>query len=261
MTPLRTTFARLCRETRTMLDVTQQELALAAGVSRSHIAGIETGRVNPSIDLVWRIADRLGIDITVVARPPIVMGRRNGQDLVHARCSGYVEGRLRRLGWMTEREVELSADRAHGWIDLLAFEPVSRTLVIIEIKTRLNDIGAVERQVGWYERNATDSARAHGWQPAQILSWLLLLASDEVERTVGLQRQVLRRSFPSRAAAMRGVILDPRSAVSPRGLAMIDPASRRRDWLIPTRSDGRRSAAPYRDYAEAARRLAAPGTS
>jgi hypothetical protein len=133
--------------------------------------------------------------------------------------------------------------------------------VIIEIKTRLDDIGAVERQVGWYERNATGVARALGWQPARILSWLLLLASDEVELTVRLQRQVLRRSFPSRASALRQVIRDPRTAIDRRGLAMIDPRSRRHDWLIPTRSDGRRSAAPYRDYGEAARRLAAPGRS
>lgn len=238
-----------------MLDVTQQELALAVGVSRSHIAGVESGRVNPSIDLAWRIADRLGIEISVVGRAPIVFGRREGQDLVHARCSGYVEGRLHRLGWMTQREVELAADRAHGWIDLLAFEPVSRTLVIIEIKTRLDDIGAIERQVGWYERNARDAARVFGWRPTKVLSWLILLASDEVERAVAIHRQVLRRTFPSRAPALRQVTLDPRSAVDLRGLAMVDPTSRRRNWLIPTRSDGRRSAAPYRDYQEAARRL------
>jgi len=240
-----------------MLDVTQQELALAAGVSRSHIAGIETGRVNPSIDLVWRIAVRLGIDVAIVGRPPIIMSRRNGQDLVHARCSGYVEARIHRLGWMVNREVEVAGDRALGWIDLLAFEPVSRTLVIIEIKTRLEDIGAVERQVAWYERHATNVARALGWRPTQIITWLILLASDEVERAVGIHREVLRRGFPGRASAMRQVILDPLSAVDRRSLAMVDPTSRRRDWLIPTRSDGRRSAPPYRDYGDAARRLAA----
>lgn len=130
--------------------------------------------------------------------------------------------------------------------------------MIIEIKTRLDDIGAVERQVGWYERNAAIVARALGWQPTRILSWLLLLASDEVERTVGLQRQVLRRSFPNRAAAMRELIVGSASAIDGIGLALIDPTSRRRDWLIPTRSDGRRSAAPFRDYGEAARRLAGP---
>jgi hypothetical protein len=40
-----------------------------------------------------------------------------------------------------------------------------------------------------------------------------------------------------------------------RGLALIDPSSRRRAWLIRTRLDGRRSPAPFADYADAARRL------
>jgi hypothetical protein len=43
--------------------------------------------------------------------------------------------------------------------------------------------------------------------------------------------------------------------MSGRGLALCDPASRRREWLIRTRLDGRRSELPYRDYADAARRL------
>jgi hypothetical protein len=37
-----------------------------------------------------------------------------------------------------------------------------------------------------------------------------------------------------------------------RGLALIDPRSRRRDWLIPTRVDGRRTVLPYQDLARAA---------
>ena len=39
-----------------------------------------------------------------------------------------------------------------------------------------------------------------------------------------------------------------------QGLAMIDPSSRRREWLIRTTVDGRRSAAPYVDYADFMRR-------
>lgn len=238
-----------------MLDVTQQELAVAAGVSRSHIAGIENGRVNPSIDLVWRIADRLGIDVSMVAHAPVLVGRRN-QDVVHACCSGYVDGRLRRSGYLTAREVEIATKSALGWIDLLAYEPISRTLVIVEVKTRIEDLGAVERQISWYEHNAMAAARLLGWQPERVLSWLLLLASDEVERAVRLHRPVLLRSFPARAPEMRRVLEDPQSILAGRGLALVDPSSRRRDWLLATRSDGRRSEAPYRDYGDAARRLA-----
>ena len=36
-----------------------------------------------------------------------------------------------------------------------------------------------------------------------------------------------------------------------RNLALIDPRSKRRQWLRPSRVDGRRSAAPYADYIKA----------
>ena len=255
-TPLRTTFARLCRDTRMMLDITQATLADAVGVSRSHIAGLETGRVNPSLDLVWRIADRLGIDLDLNARPSLVISDRGG-DLVHARCSSYVDDRLRSAGWITRPEVELARDHGHGWIDLLAFEPRSRTLVIVEIKTRLDDLGALERQLGWYERHAGDVARSLGWRPTRTLTWLVVLASTEVEDALRLHRAVLGRTFPTRAPQMRAIVLDGRAPASRRGIALIDPKSRRRDWLMTSRSDGRRSAAPYMDYADAVRRLIA----
>jgi hypothetical protein len=56
---------------------------------------------------------------------------------------------------------------------------------------------------------------------------------------------------------MRLDVVQPgRLLTTGRGLALIDPTSRRRDWLLPSRSDGRRTRAPYMDYADAARRLA-----
>ena len=106
--PLRSTFARLCFDTRTMLDITQQTLALAVGVSRSHIASIEHGRENPSLDLVARIAERLGIELDFVARAPLVSAPHHQHDMVHARCSGYLDRRLWRAGLEVRREVEVT---------------------------------------------------------------------------------------------------------------------------------------------------------
>lgn len=68
-TPLRMSFARLCRETRTMLDITQAELAAAVGVSRPYIAGIESGRANPSLEVVERIGSALGLEMRLIGRP------------------------------------------------------------------------------------------------------------------------------------------------------------------------------------------------
>lgn len=240
-----------------MLDITQQTLANAVGVSRAHIAAIESGRCNPSLDLVGRIGDTLGLELDLVARLPMVIAGRQ-RDIVHTRCSGYIDRHFRRAGWVTKREVEVVHGRSHGWIDLLAFDPRTGTLVIIEIKTRLDDLGAIERQLGWYERYARDTGLSLGWRPRRVLSWLVMLASDEVEAALRADREALEIGFPMRAAAMGRVVSGESAATSVgRGLALIDPSSRRQEWLIRSRIDGRRAVLPYRDYADAARRFAA----
>lgn len=238
-----------------MLDITQQSLADAVGVSRAYIAAIETGRANPSLDLVVRVADRLGIELDFAARPPLVTARPQ-HDLVHARCSGYVDRRLRRAGWSIRREVEVVHGRSHGWIDLLAFDPRTGVLLIIEIKTRIDDVGAIERQMARYERSALGLARDMGWRASQVASWLIALASDEVDAAIRTNSDALRAAFPVRAADMSMVVGGDAAGIGPkRGLALIDPSSRRREWLLKSRWDGRRGAPPYRDYADAARRF------
>ena len=262
-TPMRVTFARLCRETRTMLDITQQELANAVGVSRPHIAAIESGRANPSLALVERIADRLGIQLDLVAVRPVVIAGPSHGDLVHARCSGYSDRRLRGAGWDVRREVEVVHGRSHGWIDLMAFDPRTGALLIVEIKTRIDDIGAIERQIGWYEREAVEIAdRRFGWRARHVSAWLIGLASDEVDAAIRSNVEALRAAFPMRATDMIRVVAgDLPPPGGSRGLALIDPSSRRQDWLLKSRSDGRRSPAPYRDYADAARRFGSRNVS
>ncbi len=254
--PLRITFARLVRETRTQLGLTQRQIAQAVGVSRGYVANLESGRANPTLDLVERVAVALGIDIGLMARPPTIVGGRSS-DLVHARCSGYADRRLRSQGWLTAREVEVVHARSHGWIDLLAFDPTTALLLIIEIKTSLSDMGAIERQLGWYERSGFELARRLGWHPRRIAGWLLVLASEDVEGAIRSSRELLATAFPVRAIDMLNTLESGRPTTDGRGIALIDPTSKRRAWLMRSRIDGRRSAAPYRDYGEAARRLAA----
>ena len=252
--PLRISLARLCRDNRTALGRSKANLAASIGVSATYIDQIEHGRANPTIDVVDRLITALGLEVTF--RLPIVVGEHRQRDLVHARCSGYVSRRLLTVGWRTAREVEIAHLRSHGWIDLLAFDPRSQTLLVIEIKTVLDDLGAIERQIGWYEREARAIARQRGWTPTRVITWLLVLATDEVEARLRTNRTVIDQVFPVRATAMTEGLADPGGSwPSGRGVALIDPSSRRRDWLIRCRIDGRRSEAPYRDYRDAAARL------
>ncbi len=254
---LRATFAQAAFDARLALDLTQQQVAHRVGVSRSYIAKVELGLLAPSLGMIERIGDALGLEIQLVIRAQVFPAGTRVNDAVHARCSAYVDRRLRALGWETAREVEIVHGRSHGWIDLMAFDRRTGTLLIIEIKTRLDDLGALERQIGWYERMAWESARGLGWRPTSVFAVVLALASDEVERVVRTHRELLALAFPLRAQDLGEVIDNPRTRGAGRGFALIDPSSRRRDWLIKTSIDGRRSRLPYAGYADAVRPTAA----
>ncbi|HVN56161.1 MAG TPA: helix-turn-helix transcriptional regulator [Anaerolineaceae bacterium] len=47
-------------------EMTQQELAEKAGVSRQTIIAVEAGKYSPSLDLAFRIADAFGVQINEV---------------------------------------------------------------------------------------------------------------------------------------------------------------------------------------------------
>ena len=216
---VRMTVTTACRSTRLAMGMTLRTLAEAVGVTPSHIWAIEHGQANPSLDLVVRLARALDLELEVTLRPPIIHGDRRQ-------------------------------------IDLLAFDRTSGTLLVIEIKTRLDDLGAIERQLGWYERSAMAAARELGWQPRRTISWLLLLATEESDGRLHQNRDAIAAGFRGRQPDMLRLLANPAAPWrSGRGIAMVDPASRRRDWLIRPRLDGRRSAAPYLDYRSAASSL------
>ena len=62
----------LLRARRGALGLTQRSLAQKLGVEASHIAFIETGRRKPSLKLIRRFADALGLDrqnVLILAHP------------------------------------------------------------------------------------------------------------------------------------------------------------------------------------------------
>jgi putative transcriptional regulator len=47
-------------------EMTQQELALKAGISRQTVVAMEAGKYSPSLELAFRIAEVFKVDITDV---------------------------------------------------------------------------------------------------------------------------------------------------------------------------------------------------
>jgi transcriptional regulator with XRE-family HTH domain len=48
--------------------LTQEALALSAGVDRTYVSQLERGIANPSLAILCRIADAIGVDLTVSFR-------------------------------------------------------------------------------------------------------------------------------------------------------------------------------------------------
>ena len=59
---------RIIRELREQQGLTQEVLSGLAGVSRSHLAEIETGHTNANVETLWRISDALGMRMSDLIR-------------------------------------------------------------------------------------------------------------------------------------------------------------------------------------------------
>lgn len=253
-------FGQATLQTRRALGWSQRELARRCGLSQTLVWRVEGARPPLSVNVVARIADALGLEVDLTLRAPFI-AERPQRDAAHARCSSYVQHRLEALGWTVAREVEIVHGRSHGWIDLLAFDQRSRSVLIVEIKTELDDLGRIERTLSWYERDGWAAARRLGWRPARTAAWLLVLATEVNDDRIRANRELLANAFPARAAEGLAALAAPAATAPSRLLALVDPRSRRRQWLIRCRIDGRRSLAPYLDYAGFMRRSSRRQTS
>lgn len=195
-----------------------------------------------------RLLEAMGARLSIGVDRPYLASRDRQRDPAHAASAGYVCRRLIRAGWQVATEVEVGGDRSRGWIDVLAYHPGTRILLVIEIKTEIRDLGAIERTLGWYEREAWAAARRRGWRPRLVRGGLVLLATEDNDARLKENAASFRLGFPLRARDATGVVMDGLVPGRGRFLAMIDPASRRTSWLRPTPLDGRRTPAPYADY-------------
>lgn len=62
---IRTEFAKQMREIRLRQNLTQQVLADRVGTKKSNISRMESGRYNPSLDFMVRVADCMGKHISI----------------------------------------------------------------------------------------------------------------------------------------------------------------------------------------------------
>lgn len=244
-TPTRSSLGASIRGARIARGWTQRDLASQAGIPQSVVSAIETG-VGVRIDTLERVCTALGGELRLEARLPFGGEGRGQVDTAHARCVGAARRLLASEGYACATEESVTDGAWRGWIDLVAYCPKTRRLVVVEIKSELRDAGALERQVDRYTRCCLEVARRRGWAVAEIVVLVLVLATTEADAFLVANRDVMGSAFPVRGREAVTCLLD-RGPIRGRLLLMIDPQRRGRRVLGRSRADRRRTAAPYRD--------------
>jgi transcriptional regulator with XRE-family HTH domain len=247
----------IVREARRLAGWTQRELAARAATNQATVCRLERGRMTVlDVLIVERVLDALGMRASLGIEGRHLADRRRQRDPVHARINGFLAGQLTRRGFSAALEVQIGDTSPRGWIDLLAYRPQDRALIVEESKGDLPDVGAFQRSLRFYERSALRVANGMGWRPTRVVVLAALLDSVTIADRLAENRELIQHGFPSPVERLLAWIDDPR-APAPFGwtLATCDPASRSAAWLRPTTLGRRRKPAAYADYADAAARL------
>lgn len=251
-----TAFGASLRAIRAAVGVSQRELARRVSRSQAYVSAVENGLGSAlRVSDAEKLCAALGATLVFGVEAPLLLGAPRQRDFVHAHCVSHVCRRLDRAGWLVEREVEIGEPRRPGWIDVLAFRPVSGALLVIEVKTAISDLGALERQIGWYEREALAAGGRLGWRASSVTAAVFLLSTETNDAILRRNRAAFISAFPGLARELLALVDGRTSRGGPRTLAAIEPQSKARRWCRATVIQGRRSPAAYLHYADAVRAM------
>jgi transcriptional regulator with XRE-family HTH domain len=188
---------RLVRVLRVRQRLTQTDLAARARVSRRVVSMLERGlgealRLGELEAVVLALDGRL--DVRLLWHGPDL---DRLLDAGHAALSASVKRRLERWGWLVRVEVSYSRYGERGRIDLLAWHPATRLLVVIEIKTELVDVQALLGSLDVKARLASHVAQRLGWEVAAVVP-AIVFAEDRTTRRRLEQLDTLFDAYPAR---------------------------------------------------------------
>lgn len=128
----------------------------------------------------------------------------------HARLAGQVLAILKRYGWDTQLEVTFASFGERGSIDILAWHAVTRTLLVIEIKTELGSVEGLLRPLDVKCRLATEVAlKRFGWRSGAISRLVVFPDSSTIRRSVARHEMVLHRALPTCGRDVRRWLRQP----------------------------------------------------
>jgi transcriptional regulator with XRE-family HTH domain len=206
---------RLHRLLRKRAQMTQADVSQRCGVARWKIVRLEAGRASE-----LRIGDVEHCLAALGGRLDVNAWYRGAAadrllDETHAVIVGHKRQVLVSHGWVVHTEVSFSEYGERGSIDLLAWHPPTRTLLVDEVKSEIGSVDGTLRPFDIKCRLAPKIAGARfGWKPAAMGRMLILPDDRSVRRTVERHAGVLYGALPARSRALRRWVAKPEGDVA-----------------------------------------------
>ena len=214
----------------------QADVGARARVSASTVARVERGALDAvRIGTLRRVTDALGARLEIVVR---WQGADVGRllDARHAAMHEAIAGLLASFdGWVFEPEVSFSIYGERGIIDILAWHPARRTLLVIELKTEIVDVSGLLGSMDQRRRLAWRIARDRGWEPNVVSIWVVVADSRTNRRAVAAHAGVLRAKLRMDGRGMRRWLRDPAERVNVLGFLPVRHGIGIRRPLAPVR--------------------------
>jgi len=206
---------QLVRLLRHRLEMTQMELGQKAGIGRWKVIKLEAGDLTElRFGDVESCLEELGGRLLVSAAYRGAEGDRI-LDEVHARLVGAIASILREFGWEVQLEVSFSEFGERGSIDVLAWHPGSRALLVIEVKSELGSIEGTLRPLDVKVRLAPKVARERfGWSPRVVSRMLVLPENTLARRAVARHSAALDAVLPARSRELRAWVRQPAAPIA-----------------------------------------------
>lgn len=233
---------RTIRVIRLRLGLSQHELGLRAKRSQQQISRLERGDLETTtIRALRAILGALGasLEVRVRWRGP-ELDRLLDAD--HAEIVAAATAILRGLGWEVLHEWTFNHFGERGAIDIVAWHPEARALLIVEVKSDLVDL---QDLLGSLDRKARIAlavlAPEQGWRPAAVARLVVLPDRSGLRARVSRFEDVLRPTLPARTRAVRAWLRAPRGPLA--GIWFLRTARRERTPRPRERTPSRRQAA------------------
>jgi transcriptional regulator with XRE-family HTH domain len=208
-------FGGILRAIRRHLELTQAAVARRAGISQSVYSRAERGDLTGmTVGTLDRIAASIGASLVIDLRSQGGLGDRL-VDASHAALVDIVIGVLRRYGWEVEIEFTFNHFGDRGSVDILGWHRATRTLLIIEVKSRFTDLQAMLLSLGRKLRIVPDAAREQRqWDSAQVGRIVVAYGSAENRAVLARFASTFDAVLPARATEIRRWLRRPQGPLS-----------------------------------------------